>query len=213
MSSPLILGFDLRNDETVKQFWPFLANTEAIAVHQAWAGHPGWRVRTWTPDSREPIWYQERDIDTENVFTAKHPIKLMHLWTKPMANGSQAVLIINADASATTSIAGHPYSFSLADLGMPMSLTVRVRDIWGRRDRGVVEPPGGEKNARTVVEGHVPGLASEFLMLTPTIVVHSPPPPPPPSSPPPRRPLHVGHPPPSPMPPMPALGLDILQAA
>ena len=40
-SSPLILGFDMLNDETMATVWPIISNTEAIAVDQQWHGTPG----------------------------------------------------------------------------------------------------------------------------------------------------------------------------
>lgn len=40
-SSPLILGFDLNNKTTMDRVWPIISNKEAIAVNQAWSGHPG----------------------------------------------------------------------------------------------------------------------------------------------------------------------------
>lgn len=40
-SSPLILGFDLDDDNTMDSVWAIIANPEAIAVNQNWAGHPG----------------------------------------------------------------------------------------------------------------------------------------------------------------------------
>lgn len=45
-SSPLVLSFDLTNRTTMEAVWPFIANVEAIAVNQGWAGHPGRRVTT-----------------------------------------------------------------------------------------------------------------------------------------------------------------------
>ena len=196
MSSPLILGFDLRDDDLVAEFWPFLANKEALAVSQTWAGHPGWRVRTWTPEEKRPIWYNWRPLDSDNVFTDKDPIDLMQIWTKPMPGGSRAVLVINADAAPENS--EHPYSLKLGELGMPDDATVLVRDIWNRADRAVAEPsPLGT----TLVEGRVKGFASDFLLLTP---YHQPLPPSPlapPKSPPPFH-APVRPPPPSPMPPV-----------
>ena len=195
MSSPLILGFDLRDDDLVAELWPFLANKEALAVSQTWAGHPGWRVRTWTPENKGPIWYNWRPLDSDNVHTNKEPIDLMQIWTKPMPGGSRAVLVINADASPENS--EHPYSIKLGELGMVADGTVLVRDIWNRKDRSVAEPtPLGP----TLVEGRVKGFASELLLLTP---YHQPLPPSPlepPLRPPPFR--AAVPPPPSPMPPV-----------
>ena len=84
MSSPLILGFDLRDEAKVAQLWPFVANTEAIAVSQSWGGHPGWRLKAWTPEGSWPIVYQWRDLDSEHVFTETDPLDVMQVWVKPL---------------------------------------------------------------------------------------------------------------------------------
>merc|ERR1712070_902237 len=41
VSSPLILGHDLSNDEQYDAAWPVISNEDAIRVNQAWAGDPG----------------------------------------------------------------------------------------------------------------------------------------------------------------------------
>eukprot|EP00928_Gymnodinium_smaydae_P012041 TRINITY_DN14393_c0_g8_i1.p1 TRINITY_DN14393_c0_g8~~TRINITY_DN14393_c0_g8_i1.p1 ORF type:complete len:574 (-),score=60.91 TRINITY_DN14393_c0_g8_i1:567-2246(-) len=43
-SSPLVLGMDITNSGAVERVWHIITNTEAIAVNQRWAGHPGWLV-------------------------------------------------------------------------------------------------------------------------------------------------------------------------
>ena len=40
-SSPLVLGADLSDSALLSTIAPIITNTEAIAVNQAWAGHPG----------------------------------------------------------------------------------------------------------------------------------------------------------------------------
>lgn len=49
ISAPLYLGFDLRNETTLKAMWPIISNREAIAINQRYAGHPGMLVKSWTP--------------------------------------------------------------------------------------------------------------------------------------------------------------------
>jgi len=44
-SSPLILSFDPRDEDVTERLWPIIANPEAIAVNQAWEGHPGRLVK------------------------------------------------------------------------------------------------------------------------------------------------------------------------
>jgi hypothetical protein len=41
-SSPLILGHNVTDQVLNDELWDIIANTEAIAVNQAWAGHPGY---------------------------------------------------------------------------------------------------------------------------------------------------------------------------
>ncbi len=41
VSSPLILSHDMTNDTISDAVWPIIANAEAIAVNQAWAGESG----------------------------------------------------------------------------------------------------------------------------------------------------------------------------
>ncbi len=51
VSSPLILGYDLTNDNITAKIWPIISNTEAIKVNQQWAGHPGRLVKAWNVHS------------------------------------------------------------------------------------------------------------------------------------------------------------------
>merc|ERR1712091_438403 len=53
-SSPLILGYDLNDESITDKIWEIIANKEAIAVNQAWAGHPGRQVKVLTP-SPSPV--------------------------------------------------------------------------------------------------------------------------------------------------------------
>eukprot|EP00041_Stephanoeca_diplocostata_P015730 m.301214 g.301214 ORF g.301214 m.301214 type:complete len:548 (+) comp20137_c0_seq3:73-1716(+) len=54
ISAPLILGFDLNNSQTMDACWDIISNTEAIAVSQTWAGHPGTLAKEWTPPQPNP---------------------------------------------------------------------------------------------------------------------------------------------------------------
>jgi len=48
-SSPLILGYDLNDEATTDKVWDIITNREAIAINQAWAGHPGRQIKAWSP--------------------------------------------------------------------------------------------------------------------------------------------------------------------
>jgi len=53
-SSPLILGYNLNDASITNKIWDIISNTEAIAINQRWAGHPGRLVREWNPSNNTP---------------------------------------------------------------------------------------------------------------------------------------------------------------
>jgi alpha-galactosidase len=53
-SSPLILGYDMNDEGVTDRIWSYVANREAIAVNQAWAGHPGRLVKTFPRPGEAP---------------------------------------------------------------------------------------------------------------------------------------------------------------
>ena len=71
-SSPLILGLDVTDKIKVDGVWSIISNKEAIAVNQAWFGHPGRLVRE-SQDS-----YQ--------------------IWAKRVAPMSEAVVVLNLES-------------------------------------------------------------------------------------------------------------------
>jgi alpha-galactosidase len=73
VSAPLYLSFDLTNKSNVDAVWEIISNKEAIAVNQAWYGHPGRLVKDGGS-------YQ--------------------LWAKKLADGAQAALVINRNGTA-----------------------------------------------------------------------------------------------------------------
>jgi alpha-galactosidase len=77
VSSPLILSFDLADDTVTDAIWPIISNREAIAVNQAWAGHPGRLV-----------------LDGGSY----------QIWAKLLANGEQAAIILNRGNKALESV-------------------------------------------------------------------------------------------------------------
>lgn len=82
VSAPLILGLDITNKKLVESVWDIISNREAIAINQAWAGHPGRLV---------------------------HETNSYQVWAKKLPKGEQAVLIINTGSSridVSVSLAG-----------------------------------------------------------------------------------------------------------
>ena len=162
MSAPLVLGFDPLDTAKLDRLWPIIANREAIAINQNWAGHPGTRVMAWTPPGETridgtPLQAFQRSDD---VYYTRAAIHTMQLWMKPQPNGSVAILVLNAGK------ANAAFDLPLAEVAMPP--TVRVRDIWAHAD---------VDDAHESLQGHVDGHACKLLLLRPS---SSPPPPSPP---------------------------------
>jgi len=53
-SSPLILGYDLNDDNITSRVWDIIANVETLQISQTWAGHPGRLAKQWQPSSPTP---------------------------------------------------------------------------------------------------------------------------------------------------------------
>ena len=61
-----------------------IGNSEAVAVNQAWAGHPGRLVQSWAGPAIELKPPPAASLNTRQ------------LWAKPVGEGAVAVLLINA---------------------------------------------------------------------------------------------------------------------
>jgi alpha-galactosidase len=117
VSSPLIMGLEL-TDEILEPVLDILGNTEAVAVNQAWAGHPGMRLES--PDCYEPSCWRAVQLN------------MTQTWAKPLPGGELAVLLINA--SPRPLVAGAK-TLSFAALNLTTT-SVTVRDIWNRSSLG-----------------------------------------------------------------------------
>jgi hypothetical protein len=134
-SSPLILGFDLSDDATLSRLWPVIANPEAIAINQAWAGNPGMLVRNTSASNGD----------------------LIEVWAKPLGGGRLALFLLNMASTATSTartanMARRTLRESMAEQGsvsVPLQIlvdwgpsgwtnasarSIRLRDVWQRRD-------------------------------------------------------------------------------
>ena len=117
VSSPLILSLDTTDDRAMDAAWPIIANSEAIAVNQAWAGHSGAPFAAsaaLVPGKRYPAW---------------------QAYWKPVRAGATAVLLINH--------AGEAANLSVAFADVPgLNATGRtsfeVRDINAHADLGAM---------------------------------------------------------------------------
>jgi len=108
-SSPLILGFDVNNEATTDKIWDIITNKEAIAINQAWAGHPGRLVKTIPGKGGQPQ---------------------MQVWAKPVGGGRTAVLVLSNDAQES-----HAVSVAFEDLELTGDMHVRC--VWGKKGLGV----------------------------------------------------------------------------
>ena len=81
-SSPLILGFNMSNQDQMDRVWPILTNKEAIAIDHDWAGSPGMLYKT----------LQNQSIE---------------VWAKPLPSRKVAILVLNAgDTNLTFTLSG-----------------------------------------------------------------------------------------------------------
>jgi len=113
VSSPLILGLDVTDADRMESVWDVISNREAIAVNQAWAGHPGRLVRSVVGDGGDGGGVQ--------------------VWAKALSGGAQAVLAVNRGEVTAN------FSVSLVELGLGGGAAARGRDIWARANFSVAE--------------------------------------------------------------------------
>ena len=112
-SNPLILGFDVLEDLKLAEMWYIITNTEAIAVNQAWNGHPGQLAK---------------ELPLANGTSVQ-------VWSKSLSNNKVAAFFISNQtmfASYTT------YSINLNELNIT-SGSASVRDVWLHKDLGTVK--------------------------------------------------------------------------
>jgi alpha-galactosidase len=95
LNAPLLAGDDLRSMSAATK--SILTNTEVIGVNQDWGGRQGNRL-----------------VDNGNT----------EVWTKPMAGGSVAVVLLNRGGGAAT------VSTSAAQIGLGSASSYSVRDLW-----------------------------------------------------------------------------------
>lgn len=96
--------------------WPIIANPEAIAIDQAWAGANG-----------EP--FNESNVTT-SVDRWTHGVPLWQCLTKPLPNGSVAVLMVKYGNSTLD------LDFSFASVPSGGCSRCAVRDVWERQALG-----------------------------------------------------------------------------
>lgn len=127
ISSPLVLGIDVGDDDVVEKYWPIIANTRALALHREWAGEAGRLLRE--SEQRKPgidLIGATCRVQRSQVF----PLELV--YSKRLPGGRAAVLVINL-GNVTLTGSSVSYSEALVASGLhaasaPLGFT--VTDVW-----------------------------------------------------------------------------------
>lgn len=133
ISSPLILGLDVRNDSEVMKYWPIIANQRALEINAAWVGSAGTLLKASQSMHNRTV--QIGATCEALPRSVEMPDWLM--YAKPLPNDVIAVLVINLEAVPL----GSDVAISLEDLhgiaslggstahhGMPTSFG--ASDVW-----------------------------------------------------------------------------------
>jgi hypothetical protein len=151
-SSPLIFGM-YPSDDKLARFLDVIGNSEAIAINQKWAGHPGMFVE-------------------EVPGPGQTPLNKLQLWTKPLGGGGSGAAANSARGAAAAAkdaasqgkeassvqegkeeavvvavfvlnYCAEPQNYTLqfSKLASGLSVagaqaTAHVRDVWARTDNG-----------------------------------------------------------------------------
>jgi alpha-galactosidase len=122
LAAPLIAGNDLRN--MTPEVREILTNKEVIAVNQDALGRQASRIWTSRTLKSDEAGGREEDMPTEGGSSG------VEVWSKPLEDGSRAVLLLNRGASEAEITA------SWNVLGYPEHLSASVRDLWAHKDLG-----------------------------------------------------------------------------
>ena len=151
-----MLGFDLTDTATLASVWPIIANVEALAVSQHWAGHPG-RLVMQSPHACSGCDESKRTQPTAHTiahgFDPTPPLPSWQIWAKKISDDGittkQAVLLLNLDSKPQT------VSTDLENVGITV-LNCKARDIGNHKDL----PPVAK-----VISADLPPRSSRFVLL------------------------------------------------
>jgi hypothetical protein len=137
ISSPLVLGFDTRDDAVVAKYWPIVANKHALSINSAWAGHPGELLKL------SPLMTANHSVPDgarcETVSRGKGREAQLPLWlayVKPLPQGKVAALVVNLGERG-----GFPTTITLQEIlsvlpgsddlsERAQAKSFAVRDVW-----------------------------------------------------------------------------------
>ena len=111
VSSPLVLGFDTRDDAVVAKYWPIVANEHALSINSAWAGHPGMLLKQSPRMTANHSVPDGARCETTLHNDKKAQLPLWLAYVKPLPKGEVAALIINLGERA-----GFPATISLQEI-------------------------------------------------------------------------------------------------
>merc|ERR1712032_1112214 len=135
VSSPLTLSHDVNNDTIMDEVWPVIANREAIAISQTYAGFSGGPFQNSGSDvfldDVNPSLMTKYMTEDERQATGPTVSSSYQYFYKPLdyAGTSAGVLLINTDSSTQN------LKLSLADVP-GLKGPCKIRDIWAHKDLG-----------------------------------------------------------------------------
>eukprot|EP01043_Picozoa_sp_COSAG02_P072944 COSAG02_NODE_13967_length_1326_cov_1.049715_1_plen_253_part_10 len=88
LSAPLTLSMDFQNKTATDSVWHIISNTHAIAVNQAWAGHPGTTFELSNSSTGTGMITLEGKEGTTTV-------PQQQAWYKPLPGGGAAIFVAN----------------------------------------------------------------------------------------------------------------------
>ena len=152
VSSPLVLGFDVRNKTTVAHYWPIVTNARALAINDAWVGNPGLLLKQSSTSTYHPMGVGA--TCEGKMVNASLPGWL--IYAKPLPEGAVAALVINMNEYdlipsqvPTVSLSELHSVVSAATAGAQIKATAYdASDVWTGAALGVVDaahpyaPPG-----------------------------------------------------------------------
>jgi alpha-galactosidase len=95
VSSPLILGFDMNNSETMDRVWPTITNRDILRVNQAWAGFAGTLAKTYSSTASEGFSQVVQGPCDGSAGTLGWALQPTPGWTGLAAPGGQCVSVQN----------------------------------------------------------------------------------------------------------------------
>ena len=117
VSSPLVLGLDVRDAAAMDASWAVISNTEALAVSRAWAGSAGGRVAASATNVSWPFCGSQHAQGCE--------VEDWEIFAKPLPGGGAALLLLNHLLTA------QHLTLDLSSVaGLGCSGGCAVRDVW-----------------------------------------------------------------------------------